>query len=33
MSKYPNKYEIQEQFPEILSNFTREIIRNQPKIF
>ena len=31
MSKYPNKYEIQEQFPEILSNFTREIIRNQPK--
>jgi hypothetical protein len=31
MSKYPNKYEIPEQFPEILSNFTREIVRNQPK--
>ena len=27
MSKYP----IPEQFPEILSNFTREIVRNQPK--
>ena len=31
MSKYPNKYEIPQQFPEILSNFTREIVRNQPK--
>ena len=31
MSKYPNKYEIPEQFPKILSNFTREIVRNQPK--
>ena len=31
MSKYPNKYEIPEQFPKILSNFTKEIVRNQPK--